>query len=42
MKAITSYLQAKFNLLWEFQSETQQESDVLLPSVLDRKFKGEL
>lgn len=28
--------------LWKLQSETQEELDALLPSVLDRAFKGEL
>jgi len=28
--------------LWELQSHTQEELDALLPSVLDRAFKGEL
>ena len=35
-------LQAKVNVLWELQSKTQEELDALLPSVLDRAFKGEL
>jgi hypothetical protein len=30
------------NALREFQSETQEELDALLLSVLDRAFKGEL
>ena len=28
--------------LWELQSATGEELDALLPSVLDRAFKGEL
>ena len=32
----------KINALWELQSETQEELDALLLSVLDRAFKGEL
>ena len=35
-------LQAKVNALRELQSQTQEELDALLPSVLDRAFKGEL
>jgi type I restriction enzyme, S subunit len=35
-------LQAKVNGLRELQSETQEELDALLPSVLDKAFKGEL
>ncbi len=33
---------AKFNLLRELQSQTVEELDALLPSVLDKAFKGEL
>ena len=32
----------KVNALRELQSQTQEELDALLPSVLDRAFKGEL
>lgn len=35
-------LQEKVNALWELQSQTQEELDALLPSVLDKAFKGEL
>lgn len=35
-------LQVKVNALWQLQSETQVELDALLPSVLDKAFKGEL
>ena len=35
-------LQAKVNVLWEYQSESEEELDALMPSVLDRAFKGEL
>ena len=35
-------LQAKVNALRELQSQSQEELDALLPSVLDRAFKGEL
>lgn len=28
--------------LWELQSQTGEELDALMPSVLDRAFKGEL
>jgi type I restriction enzyme S subunit len=35
-------LQAKVNALWELQSQTQDELDALLSSVLERAFKGEL
>ncbi len=35
-------LQAKVNEMRELQSETQEELDALLPSVLDKAFKGEL
>jgi hypothetical protein len=34
--------QAKVNALRELQSQTGEELDALLPSVLDRAFKGEL
>ena len=33
---------AKVNALRELQAETQEELDALLPSVLDKAFKGEL
>jgi len=39
MKTLTS---SKTNVLRQLQSETQEELDALLPSVLDRAFKGEL
>jgi len=32
----------KVNVLWGLQSQSQEELDALLPSVLDRAFKGEL
>jgi hypothetical protein len=35
-------LQAKVNTLQELQSQTQEELDALLPSVLDKAFKGEI
>ena len=35
-------LVAKVNALRELQSQSQEELDALLPSVLDRAFKGEL
>ena len=35
-------LQVKVNTLQELQSQTGEELDALLPSVLDRAFKGEL
>jgi type I restriction enzyme, S subunit len=35
-------LQAKINTLRELQSKSQEELDALLPSVLDKAFKGEL
>lgn len=35
-------LQAKVNALRGLQSQSQEELDALLPSVLDRAFKGEL
>ena len=34
--------QARLASLRELQSQTQEELDALLPSVLDRAFKGEL
>lgn len=34
-------LQAKVNALRGLQSQSQEELDALLPSVLDRAFKGE-
>jgi len=34
--------QAKVNALRELQSQSQEELDALLPSVLDRAFRGEL
>ena len=33
---------AKVNVARELQSQSQEELDALLPSVLDRAFKGEL
>jgi len=36
------YLQTKVNALRELQSATGEELSALLPSVLDRAFKGEL
>jgi hypothetical protein len=30
------------NDMWELQSQSQEELDALLPSVLDKAFKGEL
>ena len=42
---IVAYLdnvQARLALLRQLQSETQKELGALLPSVLDRAFKGEL
>jgi len=42
---IVAYLdsaQARLASLRELQSQTQEELDALLPSVLDRAFKGEL
>ena len=35
-------LQAKVNALRELQSQSQEELDALLPSVLDWAFKGEV
>ncbi len=35
-------LQSKVNALRELQSQSQEELEALLPSVLDRAFKGEL
>ncbi len=35
-------LQAKVDVLKKLQAETQAELDALLPSILDRAFKGEL
>jgi len=35
-------LQAKVNVLRELQSQSQEELDALLPSILDKAFKGEL
>jgi len=42
---IMTYLdsvQARFASLRELQFQTQEELDALLPSVLDRAFRGEL
>jgi len=42
---IVAYLdsaQARLASLRELQSQTQEELDALLPSVLDKSFKGEL
>ncbi len=36
------YLQAKVNALQELQSAGGEELSALMPSVLDRAFKGEL
>lgn len=33
---------ANINVLWELQSATGEELFALLPSVLDKAFKGEL
>ena len=44
-RRIVAYLdnvQARLASLWQLQTETQKELDALLPSVLDRAFKGEL
>jgi len=44
-RCIAAYLdsvQARLASLRELQSETQEELDALLSSVLDRAFKGEL
>jgi type I restriction enzyme S subunit len=44
-RRIVAYLdsvQARLASLRELQAETQDELDALLPSVLDRAFKGEL
>ena len=35
-------LLAKVDMPWQLQSEMQEDSDALLPSVLDRAFQGEL
>jgi len=35
-------VQARLASLWQLQSATGEELDALLPSVLDRAFKGEL
>ena len=35
-------MSARLASLWELQSQTGEELDALLPSVLDRAFKGEL
>lgn len=44
-RSIVEYLddaQTRLASLRELQSETQEELDAFLPSVLDRAFKGEL
>ena len=44
-RCIVAYLdraQARLVSLWQLKSETQEELDALLPSVLDKAFKGEL
>jgi type I restriction enzyme S subunit len=44
-RCIVVYLdnvQARLASLRQLQAETQEELDALLPSVLDRAFKGEL
>ena len=40
--AFSDNLQSHVDALRNLQSETQKELDVLLPSILDRAFKGEL
>jgi hypothetical protein len=35
-------LNKRVNEMWRLQSESQEELDALLPSVLDSAFKGEL
>jgi len=42
LKTINSEVQARLAWMRELQSQTQEELDALLPSVLDRAFKGEL
>jgi len=45
MKSIVVYLdglQAKVNVLRELQSTSGEELSVLMPSILDKAFKGEL
>jgi hypothetical protein len=42
MKKMNDLLQAKVNALRELQSATGEELSALLPSVLDRAFKGGL
>ena len=42
MVAYLDGLQAKVDALKQLQSQTQMELDALLPSVLDKAFKGEL
>ncbi len=37
-----NHLQAKVNALRELQSQTREELDALLPSILDKAFKGDL
>jgi hypothetical protein len=37
-----NHLQAKVNVLRELQSQSGEELSALLPSVLDKAFKGEL
>ena len=40
--AYPNSVQARLALLRQLQSETHEELDALLPSVLDKAFKGEL
>ena len=44
-RCIVAYLdsvQARLASLWQLQSQTQEELEALLPSLLDKAFKGEL
>lgn len=39
---ITRIIMAKVNMARELQSQSGEELDALLPSILDKAFKGEL
>jgi hypothetical protein len=41
-ETIDTKVQARLAAVRELQAEAQEELDALLPSVLDRAFKGEL
>ena len=41
-RTVDGRAQAKVNALWELQSASGEELSALMPSILDKAFKGEL